>query len=524
MAGRNLDERSTGIVRSLITGVTDAKAVVTDHNDLQVTFPPEGKTAFGELLTGELTPLVQATFPYGINSFTMTSRANQSGSVTSANSLAICATGAAANSSGAVFSNRIAHYEPGMGLKCRFTAMFTTGAENSKQVAGIGDVGEGFFVGYNGTSFGVLRKYGGIPEVRTLTVGTASSTAETITITLDGDAKADVSVTNSGNTTTTANEIAAADYSDVGRGWTAKAVGSTVVFTSWDAAPRTGTYSLSGASTAAGTFAQTLAGAAPTEDWTAQASWNGVDKFDGNGITGVSLDPTKLNVFQISIQYLGAGLIAFYAEDPDDGEMHLLHSIEYANANTIPSIDNPNLPFYMAAENTSNTTDLSVSTASVGLFVEGRKVNNGLNVGVSGGLILGATATETPIVSFRIKEVFRSKINRSEVKINFVSVSCEHTKPCAIKFYANPVLTGASWSDVVSNVSALQEDTSATAFSGGTFLFAINLNKVGSATLNLTTDQSLGVFGPGNVLTATLAPTSGNAAEGNCSFNVTEKQ
>lgn len=516
------DDADALITKSVISGVGDTTAKVTDHKALQVTPASEGKTAFGEALTGSLTPVIGLTYAYNLNPLLVTTENNQSGSAAVSNSMAQLSTGAAANSSSCLKSNQNVSYQPGMGVRARFTGMFTTGAANSTQIIGIGDAGEGYFFGYNGASFGLMRRYGGLPEVRTLTVTTGSSTAENITITLDGDADATVAVTNTGDTTLTANEIAAHDYSDVGRGWTAKAVGSKVVFTSWDASSRTGTYSLSGATTAVGTFAQTLAGAAPTDTWVAQASWNGDDIFDGNGLTGVTIDTTKINVFQIDFQYLGAGAVRFYIEDPDDGELHLVHTIEYANANTRPSIDNPSLKFFMCAENTSNTTDLTLSSASAGVFIDGMRTNAGVKRGITGSLTLGATSAETPITSFRIKEVYQSTLNRAVLKLNYVSAAVEHSKPCAINFYANATLTGASFSDLAAT-SSIEQDTSATASSGGVLLFSLYLGKTGQTTLDLKEDLTIGEFGVGNVITATLAPTSGNAAEGNVSFNVTEK-
>lgn len=496
---------------------------VTDHNATQVTFPPEGKTAFGEALVAQLTPVLQLVFPYNINTILLDARNNQSGTSSIDTSMLSISTGAAASSSSTVLSRQRIFYEAGQGVRARFTGMFTTGVANSTQMIGIGDAGEGFFFGYNGTSFGILHRYGGSPEIRTLTVSTASTTAEDITITLDGDAKTDVAVTNTGNTTLTANEIAAADYSDVGRGWSAKAVGSKVVFTSWDAAPHTGTYTLSDAVTAVGTFAQTLAGVAPNDSWTAQASWNGLDRFDGNGLTGTSLNPTKLNVFQIDFQFLGAGLIRFFAEDPDDGEMHLLHSIRYSNANTRPSIDNPTLPLMLAVENTSNTSNLTLKTASMAAFVDGIRLNTGIKRAINGALVLGATAAETPIVSWRLKEVFQSKENRSKAKVNLISASVDHVKPCAINFYANQTLTSASFSDISTATSSIEKDTSATASTGGVLLFSVYLGQTGNAIIDLKDDLTAAEFGPGNTITATLAPTSGNAAEGDVSFNITEK-
>jgi len=495
---------------------------LTDRGEVFVAFPGEGKTSFGEFLVGQLAPQVDLVFPYNLNPLQVTTRNNNSGSSTTSNSMAQLSTGAAANSSSHLVSNKRAKYSAGMGLKARFTAMFTTGVADSSQVAGVGDADQGFFFGYNGTSFGILHRYGGAREVRTLTVTTASTTAENITVTLDGNADATVAVTNTGDTTLTANEIAAHDYSDLGPGWTATAVGSTVVFVSWSASAQTGTYSIAG-TTVVGSFAQTLAGVAPTETWVPQASWNGTDILDGNGTSGVTLDPTQLNVFQIGVQYLGAGAIRFFMERPDTGEFILVHTLDWANQNTRPTLDNPTLGFYLAATNVANTSDLTVSSASAAIFIEGRDDNRGLKRAAGGSLTLGATSAETPIFSIRLKEVFQGRINGGIIKGNYLMASVEHTKPCAINVYANATLTGASFSDLQAGASSAEVDTAATAFTGGILIFQLFLGKTGNVVVDLKDDLSAGEFNPGTTITFTLAPTSGNAAEGNVSVNFTEK-
>ncbi len=516
------DDADATVTKSVISGVGDTTATVTDHKALQVTPPPESKSAFGEFSVAELSPMIQLKFPYDyIEPIKIKSRPNQSGTVSAANSLLTMTTGAAANSSGTFLTKDVVTYRPGQGIVSRFTAIFTPGVANSSQIIGIGDHGEGFFFGYNGASFGVMSRKDGLPEIRTLTVTTASSDAEDITITLDGDAKSDVTVTASGVITTTCNEIAAADYSDVGDGWDAIAVGDTVVFTSWTDATKTGTYSLSSATSAVGTFAQTLAGVTAVDTWVAQASWNGADKFDGNGITGVTLDPTKGNVFAIKFQFLGFGAIHFFIEDPDDGEFHRVHTIEYSNANTTPSLNNPSLPLCGSVRNGSNTSNLTMSTASVSAFGEGVLELIGPRRGVDAAITLGATAAETPITTIRSTEVFKGTLNRTTSKILLIGASADHTKPVGVKFYLNAVLTGSSFSSIDSN-STIQQDTAATAFSGGVYLFTIELGKDGNEILDVTDDDFDFIFQPGDSLTATIAPKSGNSAEATVSFYIVE--
>lgn len=503
-------------------GGTYSNVGITEQRALQVTPPAEGKTAFGETLIATLSHELLADFIYNINSEQVTSQANQSGSVTQANSMAKASTGAAANSSGTLFTKDRARYQPGHGTRARFTALFTTGVANSTQIAGIGDSANGFFFGYNGTDFGILHRRDGSPEVRTLTVTTASSDAEDITITLDGDAATDVTVTASGVITTTANEIAAHDYSDVGRGWVATAVGDTVIFTSWDSSVRTGTYSLSSATSAVGTFAQTVAGVAPTETWTAQADWNGEETFDGTGLTGETLDPTKGNVYQITYQWLGFGKISFFIEDPDTGEYHEVHVIQYANANTTPSLSSPTQPTMISAENSSNTSDISVQTGSMGAFTDGTSELIGPRFGVDASVTLGATSAETPFLTIRCKEVHQGKLNTNFIKILLAACSVEHSKPVSLVFYRNATLTGASFSDYSTNTSALQTDTSATSFSGGKQLFSVALGKTGNTIFDLSGDKFNGVIKAGDSVTVTIKPKSGNAAEATVSLNLVE--
>lgn len=515
-----LSDDSAQTVRAVVSGIGDTNAKVTDHYALQVTPPPEAKASFGEALVAQLEPVIQLTFPYNVNSLLVESWTD-GGTATISNSMLTLSTGAAASQYAKMHSRRRIRYDAGEGIRARFTGLFTTGVANSTQIIGIGSDTEFLGFGYNGTSFGILRRYGGVREIRTLTVTTASTTAENITITLDGNADTTVAVTNSGNTTTTANEIAANDYSTVGTGWTARAVGSTVVFTARDSQTHTGSYSLSAATTAVGSFAQTLAGVAPTEVWVAQASWNGNDIFDGNGITGVTLDPTKGNVFQLDFQYLGFGSIRFYIEDPDDGELHLVHQIEYANSNTRPSLDNPSMTLHAAAINASNTSDIVLKTASMAAFVDGKRVTHGINRGIRRAATISSSG-DTPITSVRVNEVFASKQNRAEIKLNYISCAVEHSQPVAINFFTNPTLTGASFSAIDSSTSTVYQDTSATAYSGGVFLFSIPLGKSSNQVIDLKDELDLGKFGPGDVLTLTAEYASGTNAAVRVAVNFTE--
>ena len=485
--------------------------------------PQQDLSAFGEQEVVQITPVIQVQFPYNINAEMVHAHANQSGTVTQADNMAKLQSGAATSSSAEFVSRITAKYNPGQGTIWRGTAVFTTGVSGNTQYIGVGNDDDGFFFGFQNSTFGIMHRKGGTNEVRTLTVSTKSSTSEDITITLDGDAKTDVAVTNGADKTVTANEIAAADYTDVGRGWDTFAIGDTVVFISWADTARSGTYSLSDSGGAAGSFAQTVAGVTATDTFVAQADWN-VDAFDGSGNanSGVTLDPTKGNVYEIQYQWLGFGDITFSVEHSATGRFVIVHRIQFANANTTPSINNPTLPCYAGTINTTNSSNITLNIGSMMMGTEGIIIPSGFTHGAAATGTLTGISTETPILSLCNVITFQSKVNRVVVKILLASLAVEHTKPVQLKFYRNPTLVAASFSAIDSETSVIHTDTSATSLTGGTLLFAVELGKTGNQIINII-NEDVGIMEPGDIITVTALPNSGNGAEADISLNFLEE-
>ena len=155
---------TTQLNRSIIVGTDLAgnfRNVGTDeegHLKMRITDP---LTAFGDLKTSEMTPVLQVTHPYEINYNVVSSgQTTGSGSLTynSGTTLININSGAASSSKGVMTSKRLAKYRNGQGLNIRFTAVFDTPVSGNEQWAGWGDSLDGFFFGYSGTTFGILRR------------------------------------------------------------------------------------------------------------------------------------------------------------------------------------------------------------------------------------------------------------------------------------------------------------------------------------------------------------------------------
>ena len=232
-----------------------------------------------------------------------------------------------------------------------------------------------------------------------------------------------------------------------------------------------------------GTFSQGLAGVIATDMVVNQSDWN-KDVCDGTGNSGITCDFTKGNVFQIRYQWLGFGAIDFFIENPSTGRLILIHKIEYANANTISSIDNPTLPLYAQAKNTSNTSDIILQVGSMGGFVEGRNNLKGLPNSLSVEKT-GIGTTETPVMTIHAHDIYQSTINRVRIKMTNVSISVEGTKPATIRLRKNATITGGVFTALDSNTSTIHRDTSATIVSGGTIIYSQSIEKIGHAGIDL---------------------------------------
>lgn len=210
------------------------------------------------------------------------------------------------------------------------------------------------------------------------------------------------------------------------------------------------------------------------DTWIPQSSWN-VDKFDGTGVSGVTLIPTFGNVYKIQFQWLGFGVINFFIEHPSTGEIALCHQISYSNANSVPSLANPNLPLSASSKNTTNNTNIVIGVGSMGAFVEGIISNIYIRNSVSA-TKTGLT-TEVNVLTLRNNSTFVSKTNRTRITVDNISVLNQSTQEGIFKFYLNATVGGTpSFTNINANTSVVAYDTAGTTITGGRLLFAVHIS------------------------------------------------
>lgn len=156
-----------------------------------------------------------------------------------------------------------------------------------------------------------------------------------------------------------------------------------------------------------------------------RANWD--DPLDGTGSSGINLDFTKLNVFQIRYQYLGAGQIDFFTENPDNGKFYRFHRIKYANRNVTPSTENPNYHFQMYVDNGATTSNMIIKCASYAFFVEGQTTYTEIQQpqASSGTKSKSTVTTEVAIFTIRNRSTYNSKTNYIDILLERFGTSIE---------------------------------------------------------------------------------------------------
>jgi hypothetical protein len=207
-----------------------------------------------------------------------------------------------------------------------------------------------------------------------------------------------------------------------------------------------------------------------------QNNWN-IDKFNGTGISGVTLNFEKNQLFVIDFEWLSAGRVrfGFYLF----GRIFYCHQITNVNSLTAPYMVNPNLPVrYQLTVNDSNTTAKLTQICS-SVMSEGGYNPIGKPFSISNGItgIAAPTAgTETAILAIRGNSATGSPTNNRYYHQNIVPTLLNIFTTTTDNIYYTvrlylapntPTINDASWNAVDASNSVVQ-------YAIGTNITAIN--------------------------------------------------
>lgn len=203
---------------------------------------------------------------------------------------------------------------------------------------------------------------------------------------------------------------------------------------------------------------------AAVDDAVEQANWN-IDKLDGTGPSGITLDMTKNQILIFDFQWLGAGRVRFGFDI--DGVIIYAHKFNHANIIDTAYTATPTLPLRYLIENLDVTASAStLKQLCCSVESEGGFILPGIELSTPARWANQRTITaRTPILAIRLKNTINGKPNRRTAQILDMHqfAGGENTIFEMTHLHAPSAIT-ATWSDI--GDSGLEFSTDITAVTG----------------------------------------------------------
>lgn len=238
-----------------------------------------------------------------------------------------------------------------------------------------------------------------------------------------------------------------------------------------------------------------------------QSTWN-YDKLDGTGPSGLTLDPTKAQIFWTDIEWLGVGSVrcGFVI----NGQLIHCHSFHHANLVSPTYITTASLPLRYEIKNdgpVSGASTMKQICSTVisegGYELRGKQQSAGTPI-TTPHVTSSVAGTFTPIISIRLKATALDAI----VILSAVSLlGTGNGKNFLWRITTGANITTASWTDAAAD-SSVEYTIAGTATSGGRVVASgfINSSNQGSPTIDILKEALFKFQLERNGLTSTPEP------------------
>lgn len=191
-----------------------------------------------------------------------------------------------------------------------------------------------------------------------------------------------------------------------------------------------------------------------------QSQWN-IDKLDGTGVSGITIDFTKTQILLIDLQalYVGRVRVGFVI----NGVFYQAHEFNHSNIAVYPYIQSANLPVRcgMTCTGTVSTTMTFICAAVIS--EGGESAVRGRSFAAEGS-VTAANGSRTHIISVRPKTTFNGFTNRIAFELDTLNVAVTGNTSILWELVIGAAFTVApTYADVNTNYSGFEAGT------GGTF-------------------------------------------------------
>lgn len=205
-----------------------------------------------------------------------------------------------------------------------------------------------------------------------------------------------------------------------------------------------------------------------TETHVSQANWN-VDKLDGAGPSGLTLDITKAQIFWMDIEWLGLGTVRLGFVI--DGVFILCHCFHHANIIDSTYITTASLPLRYEIENTgttaSNSTLKQVCSSVIsegGYELRGRQ--QAVGIPITTPTDLPVAGTYYPLISIRLK-TSPNRLDAIAILTALSLLGVTNNAAYNWRVAASGTTTGGTWTSAGAD-SAVEYNITGTSFTLGT--------------------------------------------------------
>ena len=201
-----------------------------------------------------------------------------------------------------------------------------------------------------------------------------------------------------------------------------------------------------------------------------------LDKLDGTGPSGFILNPTHGYIYNIQFSWYGYGVIEYHMHIPTIGngpQTEIAIHRQHVNGET--SVKTPHLPIRVDVNNagTAGSNIAFVSGRSYAIIGKYTPVYRPLATFVAN-ITVSSSSTFTPVLSIR------RKTNYLGIPIRITGADVVCSTPQWIMVKTGATLTGSVWGTMahqVNSETALEQDTTATAMTGGITLWMTYVEK-----------------------------------------------
>jgi hypothetical protein len=189
-----------------------------------------------------------------------------------------------------------------------------------------------------------------------------------------------------------------------------------------------------------------------------QANWN-LDKLDGTGLSGITLDITKTQIAIIDFQALYVGRVRVGFDI--DGSIVYVHEFNHSNIVTQPYIQTANLPIRCGMTSTNTVSTTMYYYCSAIASEGGQELTASYDFARSNNVTAG-NGTDTHLLSIRPRTTFNGIVNRAKVVFVEIEIMVTGANPVEWSLVVGQALTTPSFANVNTTYSTMDADTSGT--------------------------------------------------------------